>query len=541
MVTSPCRHVPGPGQGSNVITTVIIGDLSGLQSFLFALSSGEGGQARCLRARSFFVQVLAECCVMQLLEAAQWSSEKVVFCGAAKFVLSAGGEPDRGNLLAAADGINEWLLTNLGAQLSFALAISSGKKDETIVWSEAAVTLQCEKLHPWARISQKLNRWHSEKLVLSKVHLDSHNRPTVPNASIFDDREIGARLPSAKWLEIGRKLNEPDFRALDYSCKIHESYPAGGPSGIALFALANESVPKGYPPPERRYLARHVPTDRNNYPVTFETIATYSKGDKLLGVLKIDVDSLGLVFEHLQKEHDAVMTVSRLSQELDQFFAVTLDEEKRREKRWQSIYTVFSGGDDLLAVGPWSIMFDYADHVRALFVKEFDKRGLTISAGLAIVKPKFPIQRAAVLASNLLTLSKTLGKNRLAAFGQVWLWADHAAIINAADKLTSWVERKMVHRSWLEEILQFAEAAAATDRFRIDLPGLSEQEIKARKRASLLATARLAYQTGRNYRRDFRDWVRGQICDLENQRLPIVRNLPAILRYAITNTRSGFH
>jgi CRISPR/Cas system-associated protein Cas10 (large subunit of type III CRISPR-Cas system) len=39
---------------------LIVGDVSGIQEFVFALPEEQGGQARMLRARSFYVQTLAE-------------------------------------------------------------------------------------------------------------------------------------------------------------------------------------------------------------------------------------------------------------------------------------------------------------------------------------------------------------------------------------------------------------------------------------------------------------------------------------------------
>jgi len=522
--------------------SVIVGDLSGLQSFLFALSPGEGGHAKSLRARSFFIQTLAECCAMQFLDAARWPQESLVFCGAAKFVLSAKRDVDKASLVATSVKINEWLLQNLGGQLFFAWAMSSGNDSETFLWNNATAKLQAEKLRPWAEVARGAAGWDSTKLVLRKVLLDSHNRPVVPDESIFPQEQIGAQLPTSKWLEIGsepkRSPEQAVFKVLDYYCKLHDTYPASRPGVLRLFTLADENAPAGQPRPETHHLARHIPTGPDGKPLTFEKIAQRAKGDKLLGVLKMDVDSLGMAFERLQRTGVGMRGVPDLSERLDLFFSKTLDEEKKNHPQWQFIYTVFSGGDDLLAVGPWNIVFEYADHVRTLFADNFGKDGLTISAGLAIVKPKFPIQRAAEHAEELLKLAKNLGKDRFAAFGQVWKWEDHACVDESATKLAEWVERKAIQRGWLEEVLRFAEAAAQSDSFRINVPGLSLEEIAARKRASLLATARLAYQTGRKYKSDFRRWVRTEIADLEDYKQPVVRNLPIILRYAITATRS---
>lgn len=173
------------------------------------------------------------------------------------------------------------------------------------------------------------------------------------------------------------------------------------------------------------------------------------------------------------------------------------------------------------------------------FAAEFAEEGLTISAGLALVKPKFPIQRAAERAEELLAAAKAEGKDRMAAFGQVWEWKHHRVIEAEARKLSEWVFGKQAQRGWFNDILQIAEAARQTGPFRTDGLPLGAGEIYARAKAGLLATARLAYQAGRprKYKRDFAHWVRTIVADLEEARQPATRFLPAILRCAIALTR----
>jgi len=45
----------------NLNQTLILGDLSGLQDYLFDVAAEGGGQARRLRARSLSISLLAEC------------------------------------------------------------------------------------------------------------------------------------------------------------------------------------------------------------------------------------------------------------------------------------------------------------------------------------------------------------------------------------------------------------------------------------------------------------------------------------------------
>jgi len=161
----------------------------------------------------------------------------------------------------------------------------------------------------------------------------------------------------------------------------------------------------------RKYLANYVPKKNGNIE-SFEEIAGYSvwkdenggekKGSVLLGILKADFDNLGLIFskgfEIPRKEEEKLTdgdrkTMSRyltLSRMIDLFFSGWMREvmekndkekiisslseiedieDKERLKRYlnrdeidfSKIYTVYSGGDDLVLVGPWETMIIFSD------------------------------------------------------------------------------------------------------------------------------------------------------------------------------------
>ena len=206
-------------------------------------------------------------------------------------------------------------------------------------------------------------------------------------------------------------------------------------------------------------------------------------------MLKADADSLGLKFQHL--ETGGLEAVADLSEQLDAFFAGRLRQElaDNREKRWRSIYTIFAGGDDLVMVGPWDTMVDFAGPMREWFRKEFHVYGLTLSAGLALIKPKRPIKFAVAEAERLLEKAKDNGKDRLAAFGQVWEWEHQNGILQSARQLVQWVTDGEMERGWLHTLLELAESRHGSS-------------------SDPLATARLAYHVDRNYRRNnAREWA----------------------------------
>jgi hypothetical protein len=145
---------------------------------------------------------------------------------------------------------------------------------------------------------------------------------------------------------------------------------------------------------------------------------------------------------------------------------------------------------------------------------------LTLSAGLAIIKPKRPIKFAVAEAKRWLKLAKTSGKDRLAAFGQVWEWQHHNEILKAAKQLVERVNGGGMQRGWLHTLLELREARHAST-------------------PDILATARLAYHVARNYRRhNVRQWGENLVRRFDELENIDIRYLPTIVRYALIATRT---
>src|SRR5437867_760040 len=104
---------------------IILGDISGIQNYLFDVAEEGGGQAQRLRARSFFVQLLAEIAALRALRALGWplDSAHVLLSGAGKFVLRGPSSPAVDKCLTAEQqAINQWLLRETRAELRLTLS-----------------------------------------------------------------------------------------------------------------------------------------------------------------------------------------------------------------------------------------------------------------------------------------------------------------------------------------------------------------------------------------------------------------------------------
>ena len=92
------------------------------------------------------------------------------------------------------------------------------------------------------------------------------------------------------------------------------------------------------------------------------------QGIQALGVLKADVDQLGMLMAAgIPPGMFSISRLAALSRQLDFFFCVYLPHLLKTDSRFQDIYTVFAGGDDLFLIGPWNRIIDLSLHLRKAF------------------------------------------------------------------------------------------------------------------------------------------------------------------------------
>ena len=127
----------------------------------------------------------------------------------------------------------------------------------------------------------------------------------------------------------------------------------------------------------------------------FEKMCTEADFSRL-GVLRMDVDNLGKIFQKgIAPEKATLSRYSALSRSFDYFFSGYLN------TIWNEIATdksfiIYSGGDDVFIVGSWEITIKIAKRIHSDF-KEFtcNNPSFSLSGGIAIVPAKFPIMKAA--------------------------------------------------------------------------------------------------------------------------------------------------
>ncbi len=147
-------------------------------------------------------------------------------------------------------------------------------------------------------------------------------------------------------------------------------------------------------------------------------------GAQFLGVLRADVDNLGFIFRRGIGEVKSLSRLATLSRMTDLFFSGWVN-QTLNSPPYDRVYTVYSGGDDLCLVGPWDVLVDFTRHLAAEFQRYVaGNPNVTLSAALAVTKPKFPIATSARQAGALLKAAKDTGRDRFNLFGVITRWRE---------------------------------------------------------------------------------------------------------------------
>ncbi len=186
---------------------------------------------------------------------------------------------------------------------------------------------------------------------------------------------------------------------------------------------------------------------------TFEEYA----GNTYLGVLRMDVDGLGKRFID---GFDSIEKYQDFSNKLVDFF------EKEVKKIWfepdykDFINVIYAGGDDLFIVGRWDKTIAIAQRIHYEVENRFD--GISISGGVAIVKPKFPIAKAAEMAGDAEDAAKDYNNGEKNAFhflGRTVSWnGEFDYVFRTKEKFVKLIEHGL-SKSILHKLMLYASMA----------------------------------------------------------------------------------
>jgi len=154
---------------------------------------------------------------------------------------------------------------------------------------------------------------------------------------------------------------------------------------------------------------------------------------------------------------------------LNSFFAGYLVRKIEQEAKFQDTYIVFAGGDDLFLIGPWHQTIDLALEIRREF-EEFaaNNSDFSLSCGLYLIKPSFPVRRAAPVAEHVLEKAKArcdangfVKKDAVCVFDEVLSWDDLEKQVRIGRTLEDKAINKTspITRAFIYRLLRYAKDA----------------------------------------------------------------------------------
>lgn len=503
-------------QTKDSVAILVRGDLSGIQNFIYRITRPAAERsfretARRLRGRSFYLALLGEVVAQWFIRSLGLTPANLLFCGGGRLDILA-PQNAREQVRKLQQQLEDWLLDEFHGELTIAVACEPVRPEDFGNMRDVYLALENQlaeqKERKWQRqLAQKgffvsdRDEWNACPVCQLEV-----SEGVCRQCSLHAD--IGRMLPRADHLALlpGDANVERQDEALPIVFKTFDTTAILLTERGAQRILPSQAAGSVYRLNETcfwrdewaqlgqsfRFMANCVPAVAQNgepvllpgrtgedyaYPgegLDFEEIAYLSTGSKKLGILKADVDHLGLLFS----EGLEPLTISRLaalSGAIDRFFsgyvnvlAQTFFQERQdndgkghpwRDKVDGMFYVVYSGGDDLFIIGPWDATIHLAQRLEAEWRKyACENPDVTLSAGIVLAKSHCPIQRMATAAGVAEKAAKDAGRKRINVFGHSLVWRDDRPgvgydwSLEFADNLRQKVENKDMPRTLVHDI-----------------------------------------------------------------------------------------
>lgn len=457
---------------------IISGDISGIQDFIYTVPSK--GALKSLRGRSIYLEVLLESIIDSVLEDLQLTRCNLLYSGGGHFyILGPATETAKSVVKAAEISVNRWLLDHVGTKLYIALGMATCTGNDVIngemqhkLFGEASRETSKGKISRYTK--ENLEDLFNPNSNINSVRDGDKECSICHTSSVelqpYGDTESLACHMCDSLYKLGDVLVQSEKSVLGIAeeqavLENIPSIPVYARDATKLYVISKRKVEElgysaiwkhiyvineaetGNQVANRLWVADYVSRKPNGDVYDFSELANLSGSDAVgiqrLGVLRADVDNLGAAFiggfiNHTKENPFHFNTFSRyadLSRALSMFFKVGVnkivsgnvngvEDAKDTYRLWKGdtsnkghIHVIYSGGDDVFLVGPWDELLEVAIDISKR-LRDLTDGKLTISAGLGMFTPSFPITKMAEITGELESVAKDMPeKDSIALFG----------------------------------------------------------------------------------------------------------------------------
>ena len=424
-------------------------DFSGIQNFIYTVATANA--LRSLRSRSFFLELLMEHYIDEILSGCGVSRANLLYSGGGHcYMLLPNTEHVKSVLKEKNEFCNDWLIDQFGARLYLADGWSECSGNDLTNYPAAEAPYQKLFRRVSTAVSEKkLHRYSVRQLIrLNSGRVHEAGR----ECTVCGQNDNLGKENLCKWCELfeglSRKIQQDDI--IYVTSDSTTSYDFELPWKAYFSFLDVDSARKRLSSDTetiRVYTKNHLYTGLKYSTRLFvgdysssnsmEEFSQVSEGIPRIGVCRMDVDNLGQAFvsgfeqknTNVPEERQKYVTISRtsaFSRQMSLFFKSYINPILSGDfmnRGSLNVSIVYSGGDDVFLVGAWNDILESAIRIRSA-LKEFSCGALTISAGIGIFQDHYPIRAAAEKTAVLEEKAKSLpGKDGIALFEEeVYQW-----------------------------------------------------------------------------------------------------------------------
>ncbi|MEN4018774.1 MAG: type III-A CRISPR-associated protein Cas10/Csm1 [Methanobacterium sp.] len=326
---------------------VVNGDISGIQKFIYKISSpqeAQKGMSKRLRGRSFYLNLINDAIVNRIINDLKLTPANILFCGGGHFILILPNTQKSKNVLSeVSTEINSIFIEKFNAELYLAISNKSCAGEDLEDFGSIMDDLAFENL------KNKRSRF---KEVLGDLFKNENQTPyqTCPvcgsgykSSELFCDEclkheTLGRKIANTDYIiRVISPENKMDFQELGvgYYFEHKGNHLINKLKELAIkyekidvlrlnssdyLNLAEEldeynNISYGF-----TFMGNTVPQHPLKGTLYFSHLAEISKGTDKMGILKMDVDNLGKIFSK-GLENPSISRVSTLSSFMDLFFS----------------------------------------------------------------------------------------------------------------------------------------------------------------------------------------------------------------------------
>ena len=407
-------------------------DVSGIQKFIYTIASE--GALRMLRSRSFYLDLLMEHVIDEMLTEMELPRACLAYSGGGHcYMLLPNTEKVKACFERSMIQTNQWLLETFQSALFIGGAYEICSPDMLSDTPEGAYG------QIYRNLTQKISEKKAARYTPEQILQLNRQDPVDDTRECMVCRRTGRLNDSGRcpFCESMARLSQNILYAR-YFTVMRGSGHHGAPLPGNCVVTADEAIEdaknlRSLPGYVRCYGKQVDPIKETGIQTlnvadytngqSFEEMADQSQGIHRIGVLRADVDSLGHAFVagfQNDKYKNRYVTLSRsvaFSRQMSRFFKRYINEiaanplfalgERKDAFHMPNLTIVYSGGDDLFAVGAWNDIISFGVDIKNAFTRYTDGT-LTISAGIGIYPPHYPVHAIANETGSMESRSKHL-------------------------------------------------------------------------------------------------------------------------------------